>query len=42
MSNLEADYLNEIQNDGEINTEIRIVTFSSLFRSIVSFPYLSL
>ena len=35
MSNLEADYLNEIQNDGEINTEIRIVTFSSLFRSIV-------
>ncbi len=35
MSNLEADYLNEIQNDGEIVTEIRIVTFSSLLRSII-------
>lgn len=35
MSSLEGDYLNEIQNDDEINTEIRIATFSSLLRSII-------
>mgnify|MGYP006132705461 FL=1 len=32
---LEADYLNEIQTDNEINKEIRIATFSSLLRSII-------
>jgi DNA-binding transcriptional LysR family regulator len=35
MSSLESDYLNEIQNNDEIKTEIRITTFSSLLRSII-------
>ena len=35
MSSLESDYLNDIQNDGQISTEIRIATFSSLLRSVL-------
>lgn len=35
MSGLESDYLNEIQNDGQMNAEVRIATFSSLLRSVL-------